>query len=227
MVRRLDRFIIFGHISAVQALRDSGLDIEKSPDRYGVLIGTGDAGVGFQIQNIKNTLESGMETVSPFYVIGTIPNTASGEKVKLFLTIPMGLNISHQEYWEGVLKFGVNKTTTWTLPTLSLGGEAEFAKNAFFRLSATPSWTRTVTTPLDFDATAGAVAETYVNAYAINTTLGLGFKLGEFMIDGVLSAAWFSDTMNNPLNRPAEIFNSAAGSPALPVFAGVQIKYAF
>lgn len=78
MPKRLDRFIVFGHIAAVEVLEDAGLDIEKSPHRYGVLIGTGDAGVGIHYTNISNIIKYGMDTVSPFYVVGCIPSTASG-----------------------------------------------------------------------------------------------------------------------------------------------------
>jgi 3-oxoacyl-[acyl-carrier-protein] synthase II len=78
MVRRLDRFIVFSHIAATQALKDSGLDVEKAPHRYGAIIGTGDAGVGVHFANMSSIIEKGMESVSPFYVVGCIPNTAAG-----------------------------------------------------------------------------------------------------------------------------------------------------
>ncbi|MCK5241212.1 beta-ketoacyl-ACP synthase II [bacterium] len=77
MVKRLDRYTVLGHIAAVQAFKNSGLEVEKAPRRYGVLIGTGDAGIETQFRNIKHTVERGMETISPFYVIGCIPSTAS------------------------------------------------------------------------------------------------------------------------------------------------------
>ena len=84
MLKRLDRFIIFGHVAATQALKDSGLEIEKAPQRYGVLIGTGDAGVEIQYKNISNVLRKGIEAISPFYVVGCIPSTASGYTAKVF-----------------------------------------------------------------------------------------------------------------------------------------------
>jgi 3-oxoacyl-[acyl-carrier-protein] synthase II len=84
MLRRLDRYTVLGHIAAVQALKNSGLDVEKAPQRYGVLIGTGDAGVETQYKNIKYAVERGLESVSPFYVIGCIPSTASAYTAKEF-----------------------------------------------------------------------------------------------------------------------------------------------
>ncbi len=78
MPRRLDRFIIFSQIAATQAFKDSGLDVSRAPHRFGAVIGTGDAGVGVQFANVSTVLHKGMESVSPFYVVGTIPNTAAG-----------------------------------------------------------------------------------------------------------------------------------------------------
>jgi len=84
MARRLDRFIVFSQIAAAQALKDSGLDVARAPHRYGAIIGTGDAGVGVQFANVNTVLQKGMESVSPFYVVGTIPNTAAGYIAKEF-----------------------------------------------------------------------------------------------------------------------------------------------
>lgn len=81
MLKRLDRFIIFSQIASKQAFKDSGIepaDVEKDPVRYGAIIGTGDAGNGLQFRTAKKVLESGMESVSPFYVVGIIPNTPAG-----------------------------------------------------------------------------------------------------------------------------------------------------
>ncbi len=84
MLKRLDRFIIFGHVAGTQALKDSGIEIEKAPHRYGVLIGTGDAGVGIQYNNVCNVVRKGMESISPFYVVGCIPSTASAYTAKAY-----------------------------------------------------------------------------------------------------------------------------------------------
>ena len=77
LVKKLDRYIVMGHAASVQALKDSGLRAEEAPERTGVLIGTGDAGVGVTFRNVSNVLERGLDSVSPYYVIGCIPNTAS------------------------------------------------------------------------------------------------------------------------------------------------------
>jgi 3-oxoacyl-[acyl-carrier-protein] synthase II len=77
MARRLDRFIVLGHIAATQAFKDSGINPDNDPLRYGVLIGTGDAGVETTYRTFNNIFKRGMEATSPFYVVGCIPNTAS------------------------------------------------------------------------------------------------------------------------------------------------------
>ncbi len=84
LTKRLDRFIIFAHIAATQALKDSGLEPDKEPQRIGVLIGTGDAGVETQFKNISNVINEGMNSISPYYVVGCIPNTASAYCAKEF-----------------------------------------------------------------------------------------------------------------------------------------------
>jgi 3-oxoacyl-[acyl-carrier-protein] synthase II len=77
MSRRLDRYVILAQIAATQAIRDSGLDVEKAPQRYGVIIGTGEGGVGTRYNNTKKMLADGMQSTSPFFVM-CIPSTASG-----------------------------------------------------------------------------------------------------------------------------------------------------
>jgi 3-oxoacyl-[acyl-carrier-protein] synthase II len=77
MLRRLDRFIIFGHVAATRAFKDAGfepIDIEKAPHLYGAIIGTGDAGSGLHYRMFQQIQEVGMDHASPFYVIGVIPN---------------------------------------------------------------------------------------------------------------------------------------------------------
>jgi 3-oxoacyl-[acyl-carrier-protein] synthase II len=78
MLRRLDRFIIFAHIAASQALLDAGLDPSQNPGRYGSLIGTGDGGIYAHQENSGRIVQSSMHAVSPFYIINAIPSTAAG-----------------------------------------------------------------------------------------------------------------------------------------------------
>jgi 3-oxoacyl-[acyl-carrier-protein] synthase II len=77
MIKRLDPYILYSHIAGTQAVKDSGLDIDKEPHRYGAIIGTGDAGVKTQIENINRIYSTGMQSASPFYIIAAIPNTGT------------------------------------------------------------------------------------------------------------------------------------------------------
>ncbi len=80
MINRFSRFIIFGTYAAKKAMEQSGItteDIESRPYRYGAIIGTGDAGLGLHYDMFHTMQKSGLEGVSPFYVVGVIPNTAA------------------------------------------------------------------------------------------------------------------------------------------------------
>lgn len=78
MARRLDRYVVYGYIAGTQALRDSGLDVGKAPERVGALIGTGDGGVDSNLANVERIVKTGMQSTSPFYIINSIPSTGSG-----------------------------------------------------------------------------------------------------------------------------------------------------
>ncbi len=77
MARRLDRYVVLAHIAGNEAIRDSGLDVEKAPHRYGVIIGTGEGGAATRYFNTKKIVEDGMQSTSPFFVM-CIPSTAAG-----------------------------------------------------------------------------------------------------------------------------------------------------
>jgi 3-oxoacyl-[acyl-carrier-protein] synthase II len=77
MRKRLDRYILLGHVAGKQALADSGLEPEKGSERIGVIIGTGDGGLSAHLDNIPKITKDGMHTASLFYVLSAIPNTAT------------------------------------------------------------------------------------------------------------------------------------------------------
>jgi 3-oxoacyl-[acyl-carrier-protein] synthase II len=77
MARRMDRYVVLSQIAGTQAIQDAGLDVEKAPHRYGVIIGTGEGGAATRYFNTKKIVEDGMQSTSPFFVM-CIPSTASG-----------------------------------------------------------------------------------------------------------------------------------------------------
>jgi 3-oxoacyl-[acyl-carrier-protein] synthase II len=78
-VRRLDPFLHYAMGAAVQAVESSGLSVDPARcDRYGVLVGSGIAGLETLYDNIVALATKGPSKVSPFFVPGSIANMASG-----------------------------------------------------------------------------------------------------------------------------------------------------
>jgi 3-oxoacyl-[acyl-carrier-protein] synthase II len=77
--RRNDIFIQYGLVAALQAVRQSGIEVtEENAPRIGVSIGSGIGG----LTNIENTAlqlrDQGPRKISPFFVPGTIVNMIAG-----------------------------------------------------------------------------------------------------------------------------------------------------
>ncbi len=78
-VRRADRYSQYGVYAAWQALRDSGLDLQKvNLDEFGVFIGSGIGGLQTVTDQHKVLLERGPGRLSPFMIPMLISNMASG-----------------------------------------------------------------------------------------------------------------------------------------------------
>jgi 3-oxoacyl-[acyl-carrier-protein] synthase II len=78
-LRRTDRFVQFGVYAGWQALRDSGLDLDKcNRDEIGVFIGSGIGGLSTTEEQHKVLLNKGPGRVSPFMIPMLILNMASG-----------------------------------------------------------------------------------------------------------------------------------------------------
>jgi len=78
-IRRTDRFSQYGVYAAWQALRDSGLDLNKAdPNEIGVFIGSGIGGLTTTAEQHTILLERGPGRLSPFMIPMLISNMASG-----------------------------------------------------------------------------------------------------------------------------------------------------
>jgi 3-oxoacyl-[acyl-carrier-protein] synthase II len=77
--RRMPRFAQLALAAAVQAVRDSNLDIQSEDrERLGVLMGTAFGGAMDESQEAARTLiERGPMKVSPFYMVRLLPNMAA------------------------------------------------------------------------------------------------------------------------------------------------------
>lgn len=77
--RKMDVFVQYGMVAAIQALRDSGLDMDKeNGERVGVAIGSGIGGLTNIEENHRKLTESGPRKLSPFFVPSTIINMIAG-----------------------------------------------------------------------------------------------------------------------------------------------------
>jgi len=78
--RKMDLFIQYSIVAAHLAVVDSGIKMEDlEGDRTGVYIGSGIGGIGSIEETHKVLLEKGPSRVSPFFLISTIINEASGQ----------------------------------------------------------------------------------------------------------------------------------------------------
>jgi 3-oxoacyl-[acyl-carrier-protein] synthase II len=78
-VRRTDRFAQFGVYAAWQAIKDSGLDLEKvDRDNIGVFVGSGIGGLTTVTEQHTILMQRGPGRLSPFMIPMLISNMASG-----------------------------------------------------------------------------------------------------------------------------------------------------
>ncbi|PKG57677.1 beta-ketoacyl-[acyl-carrier-protein] synthase II [Shewanella sp. Choline-02u-19] len=88
--RKMDLFIQYGMAAGIQAVEDSGLEMDKvDPGRVGTAIGAGMGGLPLIEKNHSALLKGGPRKVSPFFVPSTIINMISGHlSIKYGMTGP-------------------------------------------------------------------------------------------------------------------------------------------
>ncbi len=85
--KRIDRFTQFAMVAGIDAMRDSGLEIEKiDPFRAGVIVGSGIGGLHEIETQVERLLHKGPDKVSAFTIPKLMLNAASGQ-----LSIEFGL----------------------------------------------------------------------------------------------------------------------------------------
>ncbi|MBX9810013.1 MAG: beta-ketoacyl-ACP synthase II [Burkholderiales bacterium] len=78
--RRFDTFIHYGLAAAIDALKDSGLDLEReNREQIGACIGSGIGGLPLIEDTHNAMLAGGPRKISPFFVPGTIINLIAGQ----------------------------------------------------------------------------------------------------------------------------------------------------
>lgn len=77
--RKMDVFVQYGLIAAIQAITDSGFAVtEKNAYRIGVAIGSGIGGLPMIEKTDQNLVQNGPRKVSPFFVPSAIANMVAG-----------------------------------------------------------------------------------------------------------------------------------------------------
>jgi len=80
-LRRTDRYILFGLVTAREAMDQAGLPDRLEGDlaeRTGAILGTGLGGVGTLVEGISLNATRGPDRISPFFVPMGIPNVGAG-----------------------------------------------------------------------------------------------------------------------------------------------------
>jgi 3-oxoacyl-[acyl-carrier-protein] synthase II len=77
--RRMDRFLQLGMVAAIEALRDSGLEIRPdNAERIGCIVGSGIGGIGTIVDAAMVLHTRGPDRVSPFVVPMMLPDMLAG-----------------------------------------------------------------------------------------------------------------------------------------------------
>ena len=85
--RRMDTFIQYGLVAALEAFNDSGLEVnDENTNRIGTSIGSGIGGINLIENQVELFRAGGPRKISPFFVPGAIINMVSGN-----LSIALGL----------------------------------------------------------------------------------------------------------------------------------------
>ena len=78
--RKMDAFLQYGLVAAIQAVQASGLDTAEGldKDRVGVAIGSGIGGLEYIEKNFHSLMQQGPRKVSPFFVPASVINMIAG-----------------------------------------------------------------------------------------------------------------------------------------------------
>jgi 3-oxoacyl-[acyl-carrier-protein] synthase II len=77
-VRRLDKFILYGIHSSIQAVKDANIEDGVDKSRVGVMIGSGIGGIAGIDENAITLNNDGARKISPFFIPSVLVNMVSG-----------------------------------------------------------------------------------------------------------------------------------------------------
>lgn len=77
-IRKTDLYSQYAMAAAVQAVKDSGIENQVDPERFGVFVGSGIGGMNTFMQEHQKMMEKGAKRISPFFIPMMICNIAAG-----------------------------------------------------------------------------------------------------------------------------------------------------
>ncbi len=78
-IKNNDRFTLFAKIAAMEAMKDSGLNLDEiDHDKLGVLVASGIGGIETIYENSQTFLEKGSSRISPYFIPKALINLAAG-----------------------------------------------------------------------------------------------------------------------------------------------------
>ena len=77
-LRKTELFTQYAVAAATQAVKDSGIENNIEPERFGVYVGAGIGGIGTFVENTLGMDKGGARKVSPFFIPMMIGNIAAG-----------------------------------------------------------------------------------------------------------------------------------------------------
>ncbi len=78
--KRMDPFCQYAMVAADQALKDSGIDLERvNRDRFGIIVGSGIGGIPIFEAQAREMIEGGPRRLSPFFIPTMISDIAAGQ----------------------------------------------------------------------------------------------------------------------------------------------------
>ena len=182
---------------------------------------------GYSFQNIKNGVKIFKTNV---YVDSSFSGRLRiGSKIKatesvtFFLDLGTFLITGETAHLKGTPKTDYSITTVWNVPSVNLGSEFEILKNLNIRLSAQPSYMVINTRPAKIKGSTliSVDSTTFVGAFSVTSSVGLGYKIGAFSINWELDNLF----LDRVLRRPLTFVNINGTGPNLA--SRVQVNYSF
>lgn len=183
---------------------------------------------GYNFQDVTN----GKDTfVTNAYVGGAIAGSLGiGSSVKptdsvtVFFDMTTSFTQTTPLHKKDADKLGYNITTVWMIPSFNLGAEFELIKDLKLRISANPSYSITTVKKATYETVSFGNFTTTAGTFAVNSAVGLGYKVGSFAINWKLAPAFLQQVLTKP-NSYVNI--NGVGGWAVNLASDVQVSYTF